>query len=278
MQHNNSGNLEQPEEKTSASLDLHEEIALIRESLNQTRTEMSLYRRRIEKRQIEVDAHIRRTNGLWIGLFVFIGGLGTAVAYGFHSGTLAVRLPVTLSISSGTQAHLSSPEEKTSTPNPAAEVPQNPNAVQATSADSERAQVANAKENLAGVPPQNESTDTVNSTPNSERAGNPGKSDARLLADAVNRNRIDFEVSPNKTKEVAPGIFLTVRDTDVERQQINGWLQISAEGRTVWLHDQGAQKAMIFTTKRDERRHELIFTRVGKRAVSGYLLIPTITG
>jgi hypothetical protein len=99
-----------------------------------------------------------------------------------------------------------------------------------------------------------------------------------LLADTVNRNRIDFEVSRNRTEEVAPGIFLTVRDTNVDRQQINGWLQVAEDGRTVWFRDQGAQKVMTFTTKRDERSHELVFTHVSKQGVAGYLLIPTTTG
>ena len=83
--------------------------------------------------------------------------------------------------------------------------------------------------------------------------------------------------SAQQDSEVAPGIFLTVRDTDVERQQINGWLQISEDGRTVWLRDQSARKVMIFATTHDERSHELVFTRVGKQGVAGYLLIPVTT-
>jgi hypothetical protein len=275
VQQINSGHSDQLDEKPLAlpSPNLHEEIASIRESLNQTRTEMSLYRRRIERRQLEVDAHIRRTNVLWAVVLLGIAGLGTAIFYGFHSGALIARFPATQTPVSSAQSRLSPPEEKKNS-DPVLEPSPESQPAQAPQAHQEK----NASENIASVPPQRESTSTVGATSNPERGVNPSGSNTGLLADAVNRNRIDFEVSRNKTQEVAPGIFLTVRDTNVERQQINGWLQISADGRTVWLRDQGAHKAMIFTTKHDVRSHELIFTRVGKQGVAGYLLIPATSG
>jgi len=270
VQQNNSSDLGQLDEKplALATPDLREEIASIRESLNQTRTEMSLYRRRIERRQLEVDAHIRRTNILWAVVLLAIAGLGTALFFGFHNGALTA--PAPQSVSSGAQSRLSPPVErpieKKDFDNPASEVIQNP-----TSARTLPAQPSEAKNVNDAIP------DTPTQRGGTSIAG-PSNTSPKLLADAVNRNRIDFEVSRNKTQEVAPGIFLTVRDTNVERQQINGWLQISQDGKTVWIRDQGAHKAMIFTTKRDERSHELIFTRVGKQGAAGYLLIPASSG
>jgi hypothetical protein len=270
---NNSGDTDQLNEKplAFASPNLHEEIDSIRESLNQTRTEMSLYRRRIERRQLEVDAHIRRTNVLWAVVLLGIAGLGTAIFYGFHSGALVVHYPTAQTLPSGAQSRVSLPEEKVDSGIQTSD--QNQRSGRAPSAESEPAPTKNANVDIPNASPQRESAIS-----NPERGSNPSGSNTKLLADTVNRNRIDFEVSRNKTQEVAPGIFLTVRDTNVERQQINGWLQISADGRTVWLRDQSAQKAMIFTTKHDERSHELIFTRVGKQGVAGYLLIPATSG
>jgi len=278
VQQKNSGDLDQLDENLPAvpSPDLHEEIASIRESLNQTRTEMSLYRRRIERRQLEVDAHIRRTNILWVIVLLGLAGLGTAVLYGFHNGALIVPAQTA---SGGGQNRVSSaaekPVEKNDSGNPASEEIQNPPS--ARTLPSPPSQAKNANDTIPVVPPQSGSS-TAGATSSPERASNPGNSNTKLPADAVNRNRIDFEISRNKTQEVAPGIFLTVRDTNVERQQINGWLQISQEGRTVWLRDQRANKPMIFTTKHDERSHELIFTRIGKQGVTGYLLIPVTSG
>ena len=283
MQLNNPGNSDQLDEKPPVSRNLHAEIASIQESLNQTRTEMSLYRRRVEKRQMEVDAHIHRNNVLWATMLLLIVVVGAAIAFGFHNGALVVRLPVPQASTDSAQAHLSSSvssapassqEEKSTTPNRGSEVQQNPNQPQAQSPESEKPPAVKASEKIPDVPPQRKSPVAPGETQVSAPGGNPNGSDSGLLTDAVNRNRIDFEVSRNKTKEVAPGIFLTVWDTDVEHQQINGWLQLSAEGRTVMLRGQGAKKVMVFATKRDVRSHELIFTRVGKQGVSGYLLIP----
>jgi hypothetical protein len=277
VQHNNSGRSEHLFENPPASGDLYEEIALIRESLNQTRSELSLFRRRIERRQGEVDAHILHTNILWIVMLLFIGGLCSVIVYGYFSGALIVRSPIAQTSSLGPQGHLSSPLERTIPANNASESTQERTPVPAFSPEPGETKVTNAIEDVPGVPPQQESTPAVSASPKSDRGAHPNSSGTGLLADAVRRNRIDFELYRNKTKEVAPGIFLTVWDMDVEHQQINGSLQISSEGRTVSLRGQGTQKVMIFATKSDVRSHELIFTRIGKQDVSGYLLIPTTT-
>jgi hypothetical protein len=107
-----------------------------------------------------------------------------------------------------------------------------------------------------------------------DRKVNSNSSELHSLSDSVNRDRVDFEVTSNQTEEVAPGIFLTVRNTDVERQRINGWLQIAEDGRTVWIREQGAQKVMAFNTRNDSRSCELVFTHIGKNGVAGYMLIP----
>jgi hypothetical protein len=104
-----------------------------------------------------------------------------------------------------------------------------------------------------------------------------GAGHLHLLSDNVNRNRIDFEITHNRTDEVAPGIYLTVRNTNVEQQRIDVWLQIAEDGRTVRIREQKAQTVVLFTTKRDARSRELVFTRIDKSGAAGYLLIPTET-
>jgi hypothetical protein len=263
----------------SGSSNQLDEIETIREALNQTRTEMLRYRRRIEMHQLEVDAHIRRTNALWAVMLLAVAGFGTAIFYGFHTGALVVRFPSAQTLSIHDQGRLSSPDEKLNFRNQSSHDQQNRISEREPSSESELTPpVRSANEDIQNIQPQRESPGTVGASSIPERRLQNVRSNTRLLADAVDRNRIDFEVPRNKTQEVAPGIFLTVRDTDVERQQINGWLQISEDGRTVLLRDQSAQKVMIFTKTHDERGHELIFTRVGKQGVAGYLLIPVTAG
>jgi hypothetical protein len=252
-----------------------DEIESIREALNQTRTELSRHRRRIEMHQSEVDAYIRRTNVLWVVMFLAIAGFGTVIFYGFRTGALVVRLPSAQTSSNHDQGRLSPPEENQSSRNQSSQDQHNEISQQPLSSESELTQVNNAQEDVPSVQAKRESPGTVGGSSNPDRTSQNGSWNIPLLADAVNRNRIDFEIPRNKTEEVAPGIFLTVRDTDVERQQITGWLQISEDGRTVWLRDQSAEKVMIFKTTHDERSHELVFTRVGKQGVAGFLLIPT---
>jgi hypothetical protein len=277
---NNSGNTDQLDQRPETTPNLQQEIASIQESLNQTRTEMSLYRRRVEKRQMEVDAHIHRTNVLWAAMLLVIVGLGTAIAFGIHSGALVVRYPANHAPSDSAQAHVAStaPVEKPIARDHQSEEQQNGSPVQPPPAEPERQAAVNASPNIQSVPPQRSSSGTFAADSIPDRKVNSDNSNSQLLADSVNRNRIDFVVTRNKTVEVAPGIFLTVRNTNVERQQVNGWIQISQDGRTVWLRDQGARKVMTFAKKNDSRSHELIFTRVGKEGVAGYLLVPMTTG
>lgn len=94
------------------------------------------------------------------------------------------------------------------------------------------------------------------------------------LSYQVQRRRIDFEVVRDRTDEVASGLYLTINRTDVRRQQVNGWLQIAADGRIVWLRNAGAQHPIPFSTRGDNRGYELVITRVGDGSTTGYLLAP----
>jgi len=101
----------------------------------------------------------------------------------------------------------------------------------------------------------------------------PSRALVAAAADST-RTRVDFEVLRNKTEEVAPGIYLTIRSADVDRQRIDGWIQIADEGRMVFLRDQGTQSATSFTTKHDARSRDLVITHIDKSGIAGYVLIP----
>jgi predicted nucleic acid-binding Zn-ribbon protein len=95
------------------------------------------------------------------------------------------------------------------------------------------------------------------------------------LNNQVDRQRITFEISNNQTQQVTPEIYLTVKQTDVAHQKVDGWMQLAGEGRIVWVRGLGAQESLTFSTRSDNRTHQLVFTSIGKNGATGYLLIPT---
>jgi hypothetical protein len=94
------------------------------------------------------------------------------------------------------------------------------------------------------------------------------------LAYDVQRHRVDFEVEKDRSDEIINGIYLTVNRTNVARQQVDGWLQIAADGRFVRLNDSNAQHPIAFSSRSDDRAYQLVFTRITQDSVAGYVLAP----
>ena len=98
----------------------------------------------------------------------------------------------------------------------------------------------------------------------------------RLVAvsNQIDRERVVFEVSMDKTQLVAPGIYVTLKHADVPFQKVDGWMQLADEGRIMWIRGLGLQQALTFVTRADDRTHELVFTRVDPTGATGYVLLP----
>jgi len=94
------------------------------------------------------------------------------------------------------------------------------------------------------------------------------------LSYQVGRKRTDFELKNGRTLQVVDGIYVTIKNTDVERQRVDGWVQIASDGRIVWLRGEGAQNAIDFSSRADARPYQLVFTRVGRNSAAGYVLVP----
>lgn len=94
------------------------------------------------------------------------------------------------------------------------------------------------------------------------------------LAYQVDRKRVDFELASGKTQQVVDGIYVTVKNTDVERQTVDGWVQIARDGRFVWLRNESAQNPIGFSSREDARTYQIVFTQVGHDKASGYILVP----
>jgi hypothetical protein len=97
------------------------------------------------------------------------------------------------------------------------------------------------------------------------------------IANNLSRQRLEFQVPKNSTREIAPGILLTVYGIDVGKQQIDGVLRIAAESRSFSIHQQSIQKPLMFNLRGETRPTEVVLTQAGKQGVSGYVLVPSQT-
>jgi hypothetical protein len=94
------------------------------------------------------------------------------------------------------------------------------------------------------------------------------------IANQLDRQRVEFEIPKNKSLEVSPGLYLSIENGDVDKQQIDGWLYVKDEHRTLWFHDQGVLKPITVYGSRDREMKEVVITRVTKNATVGYVLLP----
>jgi chaperonin cofactor prefoldin len=104
------------------------------------------------------------------------------------------------------------------------------------------------------------------------------KRDLDSLARRLDWQRVDFELTKDHSRELAPGISLGITRTDTRYRRFNGWLWLMPDRRTVWVRDQGAQRPVVFYNQRTSRPYQLVVTQVMKHAVAGYLLLPARPG
>lgn len=94
------------------------------------------------------------------------------------------------------------------------------------------------------------------------------------LVNRTDRSRSDFEVGQGQASEVVPGILMTIKTTDVGRQEVSGWLYLQHERRFVYLKNQGLLRPVTVYGSADNKVHDIIITRVKKDYAIGYVLSP----
>jgi uncharacterized protein YoxC len=95
------------------------------------------------------------------------------------------------------------------------------------------------------------------------------------LATKMDRDRHDFEIREDHASEVMPGVLLTIRETNVGRQEISGYLYVESEHRVVFLKNQGLlQPITIYGVYGKQAPHEIVITRVRKDDAVGFVLSP----
>lgn len=100
------------------------------------------------------------------------------------------------------------------------------------------------------------------------------RADVRAIENRLAVDRVDFEVTKDHSRELAPGFSLGVTGIDVAYRRMHGWLWLKSDGRTIFLQSQSAQEPVIFYGNKDGLKRELVITNVTREGVAGYLLLP----
>jgi sortase A len=88
---------------------------------------------------------------------------------------------------------------------------------------------------------------------------------------AHSKSRVEFSLSTNHSRLLAPGISMGVTGADSADGTVDGWMWVMPDRRTIWLRNQPAYDPVIFY--QDDKPRELLITRVTRDAVTGYLLV-----
>jgi sortase A len=91
---------------------------------------------------------------------------------------------------------------------------------------------------------------------------------------AISSGTSRFQLEQHRSTQLASGIWMGIDHADADNQQVNGWLWIMPDRRTVWLRDQAVEEPFIFF-QHGERR-ELLIANVTGNSVTGYLVVPRI--
>ena len=94
------------------------------------------------------------------------------------------------------------------------------------------------------------------------------------LTQQLHRDKVTFEIVKNSPAELAPGVTLTVLNTDVTYQRFRGYISLTNEGKTLWLNNLNAKEAVDLYAQQYSHPYSLIVTTVNNDGVVGYLLLP----
>ncbi|HET9215829.1 MAG TPA: hypothetical protein VFR18_02550 [Terriglobia bacterium] len=94
------------------------------------------------------------------------------------------------------------------------------------------------------------------------------------LATKMDRSRHDFEVHEDNVIEIVPGVLLTIRDTNVGRQEVSGWIYLENDRRVVYLKNHGLLQPITVYGVYGKDSHDIVITRVRKDDAVGFVLSP----
>ncbi len=97
----------------------------------------------------------------------------------------------------------------------------------------------------------------------------------RKISEQLETHRVDFEAARNREIPIAPDVALEIRRTDVRHQNWSGWIRIQPENRFLWVNEHSIQQPVTFYRLEDGAKFDLVATRVARKTVVGYLLMPS---
>jgi len=246
--------------------------------VEQTRANLLRTQRRIERTERQYESLMRHIQALW--LFVGLVVIGGAALSWYEFSTLSRQAQALTGQSlfpdlkgavtrddSAKPAENSPVISKSSLPTVSPDLSKQHSEVPVQPSPAPAAEPVRKTTNEAGPA-------SASRTPSGNRKEAADVSKIDKLSDGIRRQRVDFAVTSNKTEQISPGLYLTINETNVRQQAVDGWLQIASDGHTVWILGQEAEKVLIFGKKKDPRPIALVFTHVEPNRVSGYLMLP----
>jgi chaperonin cofactor prefoldin len=94
------------------------------------------------------------------------------------------------------------------------------------------------------------------------------------LANKIDRDRHEFEVREDRVVEIVPGVLLTIRSTNVGRQEVSGWIYLENDRRVIYLKNQGLLQPITVYGVYGKDSHDIVITRVRKDDAVGFVLSP----
>ena len=135
--------------------------------------------------------------------------------------------------------------------------------------DQLRGQVASLREQLTAA-----QESTGRDLANLQGQVSEDQGNLHTLAQQLHRDKVTFEIVKDSPTELAPGVTLTVLNTDVSYQRFRGYISLTNEGKTLWLNNLNAKEAVDLYAQQYSHPYSLIVTTVSKDGVVGYLLLP----
>jgi sortase A len=104
----------------------------------------------------------------------------------------------------------------------------------------------------------------------SKAVAGPAKTSV-LSKPSSSRSKVNFSVSNDHSRQLAPGISIGVTQIDEDQRTVNGWLWVMPDRRTIWVRNQPLHDPIVFY--QDGKLRELSIISVSRDAAAGYLLL-----
>lgn len=90
----------------------------------------------------------------------------------------------------------------------------------------------------------------------------------------LSTGQVNFEASKNHDAAIVPGVTLHLTATNTSHQRFRGWILLAGKGQKIWVRRQAVETPIVFYPVPGGEAYELVVTRVERKSVAGYMLVP----